>query len=912
MLPSSKAPRLFLFDGSALAYRSHFAFIKNPLRNRAGLNTSAAFGFTRELLRILDAETPELVAVVFDVSKKTFRHERYAEYKATRAQMPAEMESCLPYVDRIVDGLGLPRLGVEGFEADDVIGTLAKRAAAAGNEVFLVSGDKDFCQLVTDSVKIYNPFRQGTRGVEILDPAGVRERYGIPPERFRDYLALVGDSSDNVPGVPGVGPKRALEVLEQFGDLDAALADPSAFQRAAIAGKLAEFKDQALLSRELVTIEEDMPLEVTLEQLAPGVPDRSQLSVLFAELEFKEYMRRFAADLAQDPHVHQRITGAELPALIKTLRAAGEFVFDLETSSLDVREAEVVGIAFSYEPGTAIYLAAEESLGQSAFELFPVELDMQGHLKLLKPLFEDPSVRKGGQNVKYDVAVLSNQGITVRGIAFDTLLESYVLDPGALGHGLDALALRYLGYTKIATSEVIGSGAKRRNMRDTHDDEIFPYASEDADITCRLHALFQARLAEEPALERLYREVELPLLPVLMEMEARGIAIDTRALKSAGDDFRARLQTLEAEAHELAGEPFNLGSPKQVGQLLYERLRLHEEAGVRVRKTLGGARSTNYEALEALAEVHALPRVILAHRALDKLLGTYVDALPKLIDPRTGRVHTSFNQAVTATGRLSSSDPNLQNIPVRSEEGRRIRAAFVAGEPGWELLSADYSQVELRVLAHLSEDEALCEAFRAGHDVHRATASRVFGVPMEEVSAEQRGRAKAINFGIVYGMGKNRLAQDTGLSQDEAQSFIESYFANYPGIKVFLDGCVAHARREGWVETVLGRRRSLEAIRAARRVERANAERMALNTPIQGSAADIMKLAMLAVSKRLKREGLRANLLLQVHDELVLEVHRDDAAALAVLVEEEMSQAFALRVPLKVDVGRGANWLEAH
>jgi len=908
----SKPPRLFLFDGSALTYRSHFAFIRNPLKNRAGLNTSAAFGFTRELLRILDAEAPERVAVVFDVSGKTFRHERYADYKATRQQMPDEMVECLPYVDRIVDGLGISRLGVEGFEADDVIGTLAKRGAAEGYEVFLVSGDKDFCQLVTDKVKIYNPYKVGVRGVEILDPAGVEQRHGIPPERFRDYLALVGDSSDNVPGVPSVGPKRALEILGQFGDLDQALANPSEFPRKGIAQKLTEFKDQALLSRELVTIDQDMDLDVSIDDLVPSEPDKSALNLLFAELEFREFSGRFTVELSTDPHSWKRITGEELPGLIKELRAAGEFVFDLETTSLNPREAEIVGIAFSHTPGEAFYIAAEESLGQSAFELFPVELDMKAHLEQLRPLFADPSVKKGGQNVKYDVAVLERQGVQVKGIGFDTMLESYVLDPAAVSHGLDALTLRYLGYKKIATREVIGSGAKQRNMRDTHDDEIFPYASEDADMTCRLHHLFRDKLAQDPERERLYREVELPLLPVLLAMETRGVAIDTKALEATGKEFKTRLAALAEQAFELAGEHFNLGSPKQVGQILYEKLRLQEEAGVKIKKTLGGARSTNHEALQALAEVHELPRVILAHRALDKLLGTYVEALPKLINADTGRVHTSFNQAVASTGRLSSSDPNLQNIPIRSEEGRRIRAAFVASEPGWQILSADYSQVELRVLAHLSEDEALCDAFHAGHDVHRATASRVFEVPFDEVTSEQRGRAKAINFGLVYGMGRNRLAQDTGLSPDEAGVFIENYFASYPKIKGYLDGSVAHAREHGWVSTILGRQRNLDSIRSSRRVERANAERVALNSPIQGSAADIMKLAMLRVAERLEREQLRAHLLLQVHDELVLEVHPDDADALEVLVREEMSGAYELSVPLKVDVGRGANWLEAH
>jgi DNA polymerase-1 len=906
----ARSPRLFLFDGSALAYRSHFAFLNNPLRNSEGLNTSAAYGFTRDLLRVLDEETPDRVAVVFDTSKPTFRHEQFPEYKATRERMPAELEACLSYIDQVVEGLGLRRLAVEGVEADDVIGTLATQGEAAGYEVFLVSGDKDFCQLVSGRIKVYNIFRKDTR-VEVLDAAGVKERHGVRPEQFIDYLALMGDSSDNVPGVPKVGSKRAVEILEDYGSLDAALAEPQRFRLPSIAAALAEHADLARLSRDLVTIKTDVELDCGVDDLAQGEPRSAALGALFAELEFHDLLRRFSADVSRDPHVHMRVAPGELPSLVERLRQAGEFVFDLETTSLDVRVAEIVGMAFSFCEAEAHYLAADESLGTSAFELFPVKLDFKAHLELLKPLLEDPTVKKGGQNVKYDVAVLRRYGIEVAGIAFDTLLESYVLDPSLTSHGLDALALRYLGYKKIATSEVMGAGNKR-NMRDTPDQEIFPYASEDADITWRLHRLFAQRLEAKPALQTLYDTVELPLLPVLLNMEARGIKIDTASLQDTAREFKQRLAQLAETAFEQAGEAFKLNSPKQVSNLLYERLKLHETAGVQIKRTAGGALSTNKEALEQLAAAHPLPRTILAHRALDKLLGTYVEALPKLVNADTGRVHTSFNQAVTATGRLSSSDPNLQNIPIRSPEGRRIRAAFVAGEPGWKLLAADYSQVELRILAHLCEDEALCEAFRQDLDVHRATAARVFGLPIDDVTPELRSRAKAINFGIVYGMGPGRLARDTGLTQDEARAFIASYFESYPKIKAYLDGCVEHARQHGFVETVLGRQRQLGAIRAARRLERANAERMALNTPIQGSAADIIKLAMLRVDERLKREGLAARMLLQVHDELLFEAPEAELDQLEALVREEMEQAFPLRVPLKVDVGRGDTWLEAH
>lgn len=909
---SAVAERLYLIDGSFLAYRSYFAFVKNPLRNAAGLNTSAAFGFTRELLRLLDEEHPDRVAVVFDVSKSTFRHERYPEYKATRELMPDEMLACLPYVERIVDALGIPRLGVPGYEADDVIGTLSKRAAAEGLEVFLVTSDKDLCQLVQERVRIWNPWRRDRADVEVLDADGVEAKYGVRPDRFKDYLALRGDTSDNIPGVPGVGKKRAVELLQQFGSLEEVLSRAEEYPRKAVREKILANVDQARLSYELVTIDTAVPLDVELTELVPAPADPIALAALFGELEFRGFLARFPTDTNDDPHVHHRLQAGDVDAFVERLRASERFVFDLETTSLDTRVAEVVGMAFSFSNAEAFYLGAEESLGTSAFELFPVELDFKQHLAKLKPILEDPSVKKGGQNIKYDAAVLRRYGIEVRGIAFDTLLESYVLDPSTPSHGLDALSLRYLGYRKIATSSLLGKGKKQRNMRDTSDDEIFPYASEDADITFRLHELFTQRLAREPELRELYEAVELPLIPVLMGMEDRGVRVDVDALQAIGTEFRARLKVFEQQAYELAGKEFNLASPKQVGALLFEELRVHTAAGIKVKKTATGALSTDHEVLSELAEHHDLPRVILEHRGLEKLLGTYVDALTGLIAADTGRVHTSFNQAVTATGRLSSSDPNLQNIPIRTEEGRRIRSAFVAGEPGWKLLAADYSQVELRVLAHLSGDETLSDAFLNDIDVHRATAARIFDLPLDEVTSELRGRAKAINFGIVYGMGANRLAHDTGLTVEEAKTFIANYFDKYPRIKAYLDGSVQHARTHGYVETVLGRRRPLTEITAGNRMSRSNAERMAKNTPIQGSAADIIKVAMIRIHARLAAEGLQARLLLQVHDELLFEMPESEREALEALVREEMEGAFPLAVPLKVDIGVGDTWLEAH
>lgn len=914
-------PRLFLVDGSALAYRAHFAFVKNPLRNAAGLVTSAPYGFTRDLLRLLDDEQPDRVAVVFDVSKRTFRHERFADYKATRERMPDDLVDALPYVRRIVDALGVPRLGVEGVEADDVVATLARRGAAEGYRVFLVTGDKDFCQLVDDRIVIYDPWRQTSARdgkPEVLDAAGVLARHGVPPARFRDYLALVGDSSDNVPGVPGVGPKRAVELLEQLGDLEQVLARTSEVSRPSTRAALEANREQALLSRELVTLVTDVPLEVGPGDLVRREPDRPALAALFAELEFRELLRRFSTDQTCDPHVHHRVRAADLPALVRRLRAAPEVVFDLETTSLDPLEAEIVGMAFSCQEGEAWYLGAHEQAGAQdvapgqTFDLFPLELDFGRHLDVLRPLLEDPAVAKGGQNVKYDALVLERHGVRVQGIAFDTLLESYLLDPSQKTHNLDDLALRTLGYKKIATSELIGRGRSKRTMKDAPDREIFPYASEDADITFRLHRRFLPKLEADPDLLRLYREVELPLVRVLMGMERTGVRVDPDVLRAIGEDLRGKLAQQEREIRAIAGEGFNMSSPKQVGALLFEKLAVHEAAGLKVKRTPTGAWSTDHEVLEALAPHHPLPRLILEHRALEKLVGTYVDALLGLIRPATGRVHTSFNQAVTATGRLSSSDPNLQNIPIRTPEGRLIRSAFVAGEPGWSLLSADYSQVELRILAHLSGDETLVAAFREGLDVHRATAARIFDVPLADVTSELRGRAKAINFGIVYGMGAQRLARETGLSLADARAFIDAYFAKYPRIQAYLQAQVEHAREHGDVATALGRRRPLPEIHATQRAVRANAERMAVNTPIQGTAADVIKVAMVRIDRRLARERLRARMLLQVHDELLFEAPDDELDRLEALVREEMSQAFPLSVPLQVDIGRGRSWLEAH
>jgi DNA polymerase-1 len=909
--------RLFLVDATALAYRGHFALLRNPLTSSRGLNTSAAKVFTDKVLEILDKEKPDLVALAFDHPTPTFRHAKFAEYKATREKMPDEMHDALESIDRIVSGLGLPVLSIPGFEADDVIGTLAKEGERAGLQVMMVTGDKDFAQLVTENVKIWNPYAGGHRpggGADILGPAEVEAKFGVRPERIRDLLALTGDASDNVPGVPAVGEKTARALLERFGSLDAVLARAGEVEQKRVRENLIAHADSARLSYDLVTIALDAPVGVTPLELVARKPDNRILYAVFQELEFRELTRRFSFDTHSDPHVHVTAsTPAAVDQLVRDLEEADEIAFDLETTSLSPLEADIVGMSFSWKPGEATYVPALETPAKGVtFSLFAFELDFKAQLQKLRPILEDASRKKGGQNVKYDMLVLSRYGVDVRGITFDTLLESYLLDPSARVRNLDELALRYLGYKKIPTEAVIGAaGKKQRTMDNVLEREVAAYASEDADITLRLHKLFGPQIAEQ-GMESLYRTVELPLMHVLLKLEKTGVKVDTSVLRGLATEFDAKLATLEREVHALAGEAFNIGSPKQLAYILFDKLEIDKKAGVRAKKTMSGAASTDEEVLERLAEHHDLPAKILEYRSFQKLKGTYVDALPTLVNKKTGRVHTSFNQAVAATGRLSSSDPNLQNIPIRTPEGKRIRGAFVAGEPGWLILSADYSQVELRLLAHLSGDEGLREAFRQGADIHRATAARIFDLAPEAVTSELRGRAKVINFGIIYGMGPERLARETGMPYGEALDFIKAYFAKYPAVKTYLDTQIDHARKKGFAETVLGRKRLLPEIYSTNRQIQRTAERMATNTPIQGSAADLIKVAMIRIDRRLEVEKLPARMLLQVHDELVFEVEGGREEDLAKLVTEEMAGAVELTVPLKVDVGWGPSWMEAH
>lgn len=908
--------RIFLIDGSALAYRSHFAFIRNPLINSKGMNTSAAFGFVNLLLKIHGEDAPDTIIVTFDAPQKTFRHETYPEYKATREKMPDEMREQIPWIHKMVDALGFPLVVMPGYEADDVIGTLARIGEEKGHEITIVTGDKDLLQLVTDKIRVYNPWAKGNSG--IFGAKEVEKKLGVPPERVRDLLALMGDKSDNVPGVPSVGEKTAKKLLEQFGSLEACLDKADEVKAKRARENLKEYADQAKLSYELVTIKTDVPLEVSLDTLMAAEMDRDTLGEIFEELEFRELRKRFSRNVSRDDHEYHTVEDeAALATLIKQLRKAGEFVIDLETTSLDPSQAQLVGFAVAWEKNVAWYvptnLEPEVPEGQTGSLFAGMEEDREDAvLEQLRPLLEDATIGKGGQNLKYDAMVLAEHGVTLRGIRFDTLLESYLIDPASRTHGLDDLSLRYLNYRKIATKDLIGRGRKQKTMAELPREQVATYACEDADICLRLHGIFAEKLDKTPGLRELYETVELPLMDVLMRMEQRGIAIDEAMLGELSKEFEAKAAELEAKAFELAGGEFNLNSPKQLREILYDKLEIHKTAKVRPRKTSSGDLSTDVGVLERLAAAHPLPRVILDYRGFTKLKGTYVDALPKLVNDKTGRIHTSFNQAVAATGRLSSSDPNLQNIPIRTPEGMRIRGAFVAGEPGWVLVSADYSQVELRLMAHFSEEPTLVEAFRKGADIHRATAAQIFHVEEDAVTSEQRSRAKAINFGIMYGMGPQRLGRETDISTAEAKEFIESYFATYPKVKEYIEAQLETAREKGYVETLLKRRRDVREINSGNRMVRANAERVATNTPIQGSAADLIKLAMLTIDKRLQGEDWQSRMLLQVHDELVFECPETELDRLVAMVREEMEGVRELRVPLVVEVGHGRSWLEAH
>lgn len=917
------ADKLFLIDGYALAYRSHFAFIKNPLTNSRGEATSAVFGFIRALLQLLDEQSPEYFAVVFDTPEPTFRHKAYAAYKATRQRMPDELIAQIPKIREFSAALGANLIEYPGYEADDVMGTLARQTAKQGVQVYFFTADKDLMQLVDEHTFIYYAGRNNEN--QILGAPEVQEKFGVTPEQMVDYLALVGDNSDNVPGVPKVGEKTALELLKQFGSLEKILAHAGEVKRAQVRENLQKNHEQALLSQKLVTIDTSVPLKLTLDELRYRGLDRQQAAALCRELEFNSLLSRFMESAQPTVAKYHLVNTPEaVRKLAEQLKKVEIFAFDTETTAADPLRAELVGMSFSWQEGEGFYVpvgastsstvppstsSAELSLFDNAFDDFVLEAadGKREHSlkKIFQPILEDANRKKCGQNTKYDQLVLQRYDVAIRGVVHDTMVASYVLNPSLRQHNLDALCVEHFNYRKIPTSELIGSGKKQKSMREVPVAEVAKYAAEDADFTFRLYQLFEKKL-RATNLHELFDTIEMPLVDVLREMEWHGVGLDLPYLAKMSGELEGLLATLMADIYALAGEEFNINSPQQLAKILFENLKLP-----RKRRTKTGY-STDADVLEELSKLHDLPRKIIEYRELAKLKSTYVDNLPQLVNPFTKRLHTSFNQTVAATGRLSSSDPNLQNIPIRTEIGRQIRKAFIAPQKGWQLLDADYSQIELRIMAHLSKDEAMIAAFRNDEDIHTATASRVFNVPMEEMTPEVRRRAKEINFGILYGMGAYGLSRRLGISVEEAQNFITNYFVQYPGVNEFIMGIIADAHKNGYVTTMLGRRRYLPDINSDNQRVREAAERTAINTPIQGTAADLIKIAMINIQRRLHKEKMQARMILQVHDELVFEAPHAEIEKLKELVVAEMGGAVRLDVPVKIDVGVGKNWLEAH
>ncbi len=902
----ASTPPIVLVDGSSYVYRAFHAL--PPLTNSKGQATGAVKGVINMLRRLLKDYPESPVVGVFDAKGKTFRDDLYPEYKANRPSMPDELREQIVPIHSIVRAMGLPFLCVEGVEADDVIGTLARQASEQGRSVVISTGDKDMAQLVDKHTTLVN-----TMTDTVMDEAGVEQKFGIPPSLIIDFLALMGDKVDNIPGVAGVGEKTALGLLQGIGSLDDIYASLDKVAELSFRGaktmapKLEAEKANAYMSYELATIKTDVELDQRPEALANAEPDREALVEWYTQMEFRAWLEDLLEE-GEAPVVEQLETSyeiiteqQELDRWLQQLEAAELFAFDTETTSLNYMEAKVVGVSFAIEAGKAAYVPlAHDYLGA------PEQLDRDAVLAQMKPLLEDPNQAKVGQNLKYDASVLANHGIALKGIDYDTMLESYVLDSTATRHDMDSLALKYLGQNTIHFEDIAGKGAKQLTFNQVKVEEAGPYAAEDADITLRLHQALWPKLEELSSLLPVFRDIELPLVPVLSKIERQGALLSCEMLHQQSTELGLRLEELKSAAYELAGQEFNLGSPKQLGEILFEKLELPI-----IKKTPKGAPSTAEEVLVELALDYPLPKLLLEYRSLSKLKSTYTDKLPGMVNPQTGRVHTSYHQAVAATGRLSSSDPNLQNIPIRTEEGRRIRQAFIAPQ-GFRIVAADYSQIELRIMAHLSDDPSLLTAFKEGQDVHRATAAEVFEVSLDEVSGDQRRKAKAINFGLIYGMSAFGLAKQLHLGRHEAQEYIDRYFERYPGVAQYMDRTRAIAKEQGFVETLFGRRLYLPEINARNKMRVQAAERTAINAPMQGSAADIIKRAMLSVDQWLEQGDANARMIMQVHDELVLEVANDEVDAVSNQVCRLMSGAAELAVPLLVEAGVGDNWDEAH
>ncbi len=939
--------KLFLLDAYALIYRAFFALSKNPRMNSKGVNTSAVMGFLNSLYEILQKEKPTHIGVAFDVSGTAQRQAEYSEYKANREKMPDDLRDSIPYIIRLIEAFNIPVYGVEGYEADDVIGTLSKKAEQQGFITYMMTPDKDFGQLVTDKILLYKPAKFG-EPAQVWGPKEVCERYGIQePKQLIDILGLWGDAADNIPGIPGIGEKTAAQLVQKYGSVENLIAHADELK-----GKQKEnvvnFAEQGLLSKALATINLEVPVKFNEEELKTKEPDVPTLMALFEELEFKTFAKRFLEDYKKThgdvpqaetptpkpsapnlfsttppssefdlfhqgdnsgllefsdkdsaktvPHDYKLVENdADIKSLVDLLCKQKQFVFDTETTNIDVYSAELVGLSFAIKAHEAWYLS------------MPADREAcQKKLELLRPLFENEGIRKIGQNLKYDISMLAQYGISVKGPMFDTMLAHYLLEPEQR-HNMDYLAEVYLNYLTIPIEDLIGKGRQQKTMREVPVEQVKEYAAEDADITLQLYEKLMP-LLKENGVEKLFYEIEMPLVPVLSRMEANGVKIDTENLQQISEEFGKEIRKIEEQIYQAAGTPFNIASPKQLGEILFEKLKIDEKA----KKTKTGQYATGEDVLQKLSHKHPIIQMILDYRSFTKLKSTYLDALPALVNPKDGLIHTSYNQAVTATGRLSSNNPNLQNIPVRTEKGREIRRAFVPRSPQYTLLAADYSQIELRIIAHLSQDPAMVNDFNLGHDIHAATAAKVFHVPMEQVTKEQRSRAKAVNFGIIYGMSAFGLAERMELSRSEAADIIKKYFEEYAGIKEYMNRSIALARERGYAETILGRRRYLRDINGANSVVRGFAERNAINAPIQGSSADMIKIAMIGIHQELEKLKMQSKMILQVHDELVFDAHLDELDTLKAIVNDKMVNALPLSVPVVVEMNTGSNWLEAH
>ena len=932
--------KLFLLDAYALIYRAYYAFLKAPRINSKGFNTSAILGFVNTLEDILNNEKPTHIGVAFDPKGGTFRHELYKEYKAQREETPEVIRESVPIIKQILEAYRIPVLEVAGFEADDVIGTLSKKADEKGITTYMMTPDKDYCQLVTDKALIYRP-RYGNNGYDIMGPAQVKEKYGLDNTcQIIDMLGLMGDSSDNIPGCPGIGEKTAVKLITEFGGIDGLLANTDKL-KGALKEKVESNVDQIKFSRLLATIRTDVPIELDMESLKFQGPDEQKLYSIFEDLEFRTLMNRvkskqtdtvqteqttqpkqpkndgFHGDLfdlfqpsdqpAQEfsnlkdiksvQHEYYLIeTEKDAESLAHKIATSDFFCFDTETTGTDAISAQIVGLSIALREHEAWYVAMPRDTEGK-----------QRMLEIFRSVFENPSTLKIGQNIKYDILILGNYGIQVEGPLFDTMIAHYLIQP-ELHHNMDYLAEIYLGYKTIHIEELIGEkGRNQKNMADLRPADIYEYAAEDADITLQLKSVLEREL-DKDGTTPLFRDVEMPLVSVLAYMERNGAMIDPKALAETSALFTARMQVLEKQIYdEAGGTPFNILSPKQVGDILFDRMKIVDKP----KKTKTGQYVTSEDVLESLRAEHKIVDLILQYRGLKKLLGTYVDALPQLVNPKTGKIHTSFNQTVTATGRLSSSNPNLQNIPVRDEDGKEVRKAFIP-EPGCKFFSADYSQIELRIMAHLSQDENMIEDFKLGHDIHAATAAKVFHKPIDQVTKAERSKAKTANFGIIYGISAFGLAQRMGVSRTEAKELIENYFKTYSGIKNYMDKSIEQARAKGYIETILKRKRYLPDINSHNATVRGFAERNAINAPIQGSAADIIKIAMIAIYRKFRQENIKSTMILQVHDELNFNVVPGEEEKVEKIVIEEMQKAWPMSVPLIADCGWGDNWLQAH